>query len=152
MLVMSCVMFACKALINRKYIRPNRIAASTTAHKQDSRSSSPEQQEQQQDTNTTSHNPGHDTSSRSSRRKPRQKASWDEAKAVLQQNPKAAALTTWVVSFGIALRLCEYCFKSQLRTAAADSAAYCCALADVNSGVGVATIAMMLSSKLIFKV
>jgi Na+-transporting methylmalonyl-CoA/oxaloacetate decarboxylase gamma subunit len=43
------------------------------------------------------------------------KASWQEAWAVLGRNPKAAELTTWVVSFGVALRLFEYAFKAQVR-------------------------------------
>ncbi|WIA34451.1 hypothetical protein OEZ86_012784 [Tetradesmus obliquus] len=92
MLLMAGVMFACKALINRRYLKP-----------------------------------------------------------VLGRNPKAAELTTWVVSFGIALRLFEYAFKAQLRLAAADSAAYCCALADLQSAVGMGTLALMATSKLIFK-
>jgi hypothetical protein len=45
---------------------------------------------------------------------PKPKASWQEAWAVLGRNPKAAELTTWVVSFGIALRLFEYAFKAQV--------------------------------------
>lgn len=40
----------------------------------------------------------------------------------------------------------------QLRLAAADSAAYCCALADLQSAVGLGTLVLMTSSKLIFKV
>jgi hypothetical protein len=40
----------------------------------------------------------------------------------------------------------------QLRLAAADSAAYCCALADLQSAVGMGTLLLMTSSKLIFKV
>jgi hypothetical protein len=40
----------------------------------------------------------------------------------------------------------------QLQLAAADSAAYCCRLAEIQSAVGLATIGLMLASRLIFKV
>ncbi|WIA29246.1 hypothetical protein OEZ86_011754 [Tetradesmus obliquus] len=41
------------------------------------------------------------------------------------------------------------CHKLQL--AAADSAAYCCRLAEIQSAVGLATMGLMLGSRLIFK-
>jgi hypothetical protein len=40
----------------------------------------------------------------------------------------------------------------QLQLAAADSASYCCCLAEIQSAVGLATIGLMLGSRLIFKV
>jgi hypothetical protein len=49
------------------------------------------------------------------------------------------------------LSVCVSC-ALQLRLAAADSAAYCCALADLQSAVGMGTLLLMTSSKLIFKV
>jgi hypothetical protein len=40
----------------------------------------------------------------------------------------------------------------QLQLAAADRAAYCCRLAEIQSAVGLATIGLMLASRFIFKV
>eukprot|EP00878_Enallax_costatus_P033756 GHUV01037310.1.p1 GENE.GHUV01037310.1~~GHUV01037310.1.p1 ORF type:complete len:214 (+),score=56.62 GHUV01037310.1:109-750(+) len=146
---MSCLMFACKALINRRYIKPK----IPTPH------SPPKHAQQQQQVASLSQSPSANSTEPAKprcnsdlNRKTKAKTSWNQATEVLSQNPKAAELTTWVVSFGIAFRLCEYCFKAQLRSAAADSAAYCCALADVNSWIGGVTIAMMLSSKVLFRV
>ncbi|WIA14278.1 hypothetical protein OEZ85_002812 [Tetradesmus obliquus] len=239
MLLMAGVMFACKALINRRYLKPGRLSSDHSRDKQNSSAPRTEQQQQQQQPNageleaavaestaaagaqpqqkpalaaapafitsagggimhahhrhsraqqprrppplqpissassSRSSSPGSllaSNSNSSSSSSPRSgspaaeaagsqpkpkgskpKASWQEAWTVLGRNPKAAELTTWVVSFGIALRLFEYAFKAQLRLAAADSAAYCCALADLQSAVGMGTLALMATSKLIFK-
>ncbi|KAF6256373.1 ADP/ATP carrier protein [Scenedesmus sp. NREL 46B-D3] len=134
MLLMAGVMFACKALINRRYLKPGRLS---TDYRNKQHSSTPHTELQPAAAAAAAGN------------KP--KASWQEARAVLDRNPKAAELTTWVVSFGVALRLFEYAFKAQLRLAAADSAAYCCALADLQSAIGLGTLVLMTSSKLIFK-
>lgn len=73
-------------------------------------------------------------------------------KSVLTRNPAAAALAVTVVAFSVSYRMFEYSYKNQLRLATADSAAYCCKLADVQSAVGAATIVLMLLSRFIFKV
>lgn len=59
---------------------------------------------------------------------------------------------TWYVAAWCYADLLLWHCGVQLQLAAADSVAYCCKLAEIQSAVGLATIAMMLMSRLIFKV